>query len=219
MNRFARMCRPSIPRVAILLALTLLFLPANAHEAETTIGEPGFRPTSEHAEVFVTACENSTIAVLPTIVRRVDRSAVSFASQARVIDYINDQGIGSASRRSLRVDLGPARRPSQWEMFQYASRSITEELAASPSKTDYTLVMEILVPGDSAVFGIEVYIVDKAGQHVFSFLLNEHHQMFAEADLYAGSSSEKARNAMILRATQVGLEALRAQIQLAKDAS
>ena len=81
------------------------------------------------------------------------------------------------------------------------------------------MVMEILVPGDSAVFGIEVYIVDEAGQHVFSFLLNEHHQMFAEADLYASSSSEKARDAMLRRATSVGLEALHAQIQLAKGAS
>ena len=165
------------------------------------------------------ACENSTIAVLPTIVRREDRSAVSFSSQAQVIDYLNEHGLGTASRRALRVDLGPARRPSQWEMFQYASRSITERLAARPSKTDYTLVMEILVPGDSAVFGIELYVVDKDGQHVFSFLLNEHHEMFANAHLYASSSSEKARDAMLRRATSVGLEALHAQIQLAKGAS
>ena len=216
MNRFTRMCRPSLPRAIILLALTLLFLPANAHEAETTIGEPGFRPDSEHAEAFVAACESSTIAVLPTIVRRVERSAVSFDSQAQVIDYLNEHGIGNASRRSLRVDLGPARRPSQWEMFQYASRSITERLADRPSNTDYTMVMEILVPSDNAVFGVEVYIVDNAGQHVFSFLLNEHHEMFAEGNLYATSDSEKAREAMIRRATSVGLEALHAQLDKAR---
>ena len=81
------------------------------------------------------------------------------------------------------------------------------------------MVMEILLPNDSEVFGIEIYIVDSDGQHVFSFLLNEHHTMFAEADLYARSSSEKARNEMILRATRVGLEALHAQIDLAKRQS
>ncbi len=216
MNRFTRMCRPSLPRAIILLALTLLFLPANGHEAETTIGEPGFRPDSEHADAFVAACESSTIAVLPTIVRRVERSAVSFDSQAQVIEYLNEHGIGNASRRSLRVDLGPARRPSQWEMFQYASRSITERLADRPSKTDYTMVMEILVPDNSAVFGVEVYIVDKAGQHVFSFLLNEHHEMFAEGNLYATSDTEKAREAMIRRATSVGLEAFHAQLDKAR---
>ncbi|MDJ0794083.1 MAG: hypothetical protein QNI98_07545 [Woeseiaceae bacterium] len=216
MNRFTRMCRPSLPRAIILLALTLLFLPANAHEAETTIGEPGFRPDSEHAAAFVAACESSTIAVLPTIVRRVERSAVSFDSQAQVIEYLNEHGIGNASRRSLRVDLGPARRPSQWEMFQYASRSITERLADRPGRTDYTMVMEILVPDESAVFGIEVYIVDKAGQHVFSFLLNEHHAMFAEGNLYATGDTEKAREAMIRRATSVGLEALHAQLDKAR---
>ena len=61
MKSFTRMCRPSLPRAIILLALTLLFLPAQAHETETTIGEPGFRPDSEHAEAFVSGCENSTI--------------------------------------------------------------------------------------------------------------------------------------------------------------
>ena len=216
MKRSTHMCRPSLARAIILLALTLLFLPANGHEAETTIGEPGFRPDSEHAGTFVAACEDSTIAVLPTIVRRVERSAVSFDSQAQVIDYLNEHGIGTASKRSLRVDLGPARHPTQWEMFQYASRSITEKLAARPGKTDYTMVMEILVPDNSEVFGIEIYIVDSDGRHVFSFLLNEHHTMFAEADLYARSSSEKARKEMILRATQVGLEALHAQLDLAR---
>ncbi len=216
MKRFTYMCRPSLPRVIVLLALALLFLPASAHEAETTITEPGFRPDSEHAQAFVRACESSTIAVLPTIVRRVDRSAVSFDSQAQVVEYLNEHGIGNASRRSLRVDLGPARRPSQWEMFQYASSLITERVADRPGKTDYTMVMEILVPDDSAVFGIEVYIVDKAGQHVFSFLLNEHHEMFAEGNLYATSNSEKARDAMIRRATSVGLEALHAQLDKAR---
>ena len=216
MNRLTDMCRPSLPRAIILLALTLLLLPAYAHEAETTIGEPGFRPDSEHAEAFVAACERSTIAVLPTIIRRADRSAVSFDSQAQVIDYLNEHGIGSASKRSLRVDLGPALRPSQWEMFQYASRSITERLVDRPGNTDYTMVMEILVPGDSAVFGIEVYVVDKAGQHVFSFLLNEHHQMFAEGNLYATSDTETSRDAMIRRATSVGLEALHAQLDKAR---
>ncbi len=117
----------------------------------------------------------------------------------------------------MRVDLGPARRPTQWEMFQYASRVITEKVTDRPGETDYTLVMEILVPGDSAVFGIELYVVNKAGQHVFSFLLNEHHEMFANAHLYASSSSEKARDAMIERATSIGLEALHAQINLARE--
>ena len=217
MKRSTHLCRPSLPRAAFLLALTLLFLPANAHEAETTIGEPGFRPASEHADTFIAGLEDATIAVLPTIVRRKDRSAVSFDSQQRIVAYLNEHEIGAASRRSLRIDLGPLRRQSQWDMFQYAARSITEKLASRPSKTDYTLIMELLVPGDRAVFGIELYIVDKAGRHVFSLLLNEHHKMFTEAKLYAGSSSQEARDAMILSATRVGLDALHAQIDLARE--
>lgn len=67
-------------------------------------------------------------------------------------------------------------------------------------------------PGGQAVFGIEVYLMDPQGKSAFSFLLNSHHQMCAEAKLFARSSSEAARTNIIEEATRIGLLALTVQI-------
>jgi hypothetical protein len=54
-------------------------------------------------------------------------------------------------------------------------------------------------------------IVNEAGENAFSLLLNEHHQMFAEAGLVAGDS-QAARDAMIENATRVAMQALNQQL-------
>jgi hypothetical protein len=77
--------------------------------------------------------------------------------------------------------------------------------------------MEILVPGDQSVFGIELYIMDPQGRSAFSFLLNSHHELFAGAKLVARNSSEEARETMIENATRIGLVALKAQIEQARE--
>jgi len=186
-----------------------------ADEPGQTISDPGFRPESAYAADFLDAVGNTKIAVLPTLIRRVDRTAHSFASQAQIVAFLNEAGIATAVTKPRRIDLGPLRRPSQWEIFQYGAESIAANLGDYETGADYTLVMELLVPDDQSVFGVEVYIVDRQGQSAFSFLLNSHHQMFSDAKLFASKSSEDARNKMIEHATRVGLEALVAQIELA----
>jgi len=186
-----------------------------ADEPGQTISDPGFRPESAYAADFLDAVGNTKIAVLPTLIRRVDRTAHSFASQAQIVAFLNESGIVTAVTKPRRIDLGPLRRPSQWEIFQYGAESIAANLGDYDTGADYTLVMELLVPDDQSVFGVEVYIMDRQGQSAFSFLLNSHHQMFSDAKLFASKSSEDARNKMIEDATRVGLEALVAQIELA----
>ena len=209
-------------RFLVLLAsvflATLAFWPAVnfAHEPTQTIAEPGFRPVNEHAPGFVEALGGSRIVVLPTVVRRLERTAHSFASQEHIVAYLNAQGLAVATTGPRRVDLGALRRLSQWEIFRAGELAIAEVLAAYDTGGDYTLIMELLVPGNQAVFGIEIYIMDRQGQSVFSFLLNSHHQMFADARLEARDSSEDARQEMISQATVVGLEALARQIELAR---
>ena len=82
--------------------------------------------------------------------------------------------------------------------------------------TDYVLIMELLTPDDQSIFGIEIYIVDSEGRNAFSFLLNEHHRIFAEANLIATDTSEEARSAMIGRATDLAVAALNEQIGIAR---
>lgn len=181
-----------------------------------TIDEPGFRSPDYFDPALVETWDSATVAVLPTIVRRSERTAHSFDSQQQIVAALNDLGI-DARVKPRRVDLGPARRRSQWEMFRYGASRVTETLQGYETGTDYTLVMEILVPQNQSVFGIEVYLVDPAGRHKLSFLLNDHHTMFAEADLVARDSSEDARKEMTRKATTTGLAALEQQIDLLRD--
>ena len=71
-------------------------------------------------------------------------------------------------------------------------------------------------PGNQYVFGVHVYILDRNGENAFSFLLNSHHRVFVEADLTVKDSSEAARTRVIEKATQLGLAALKAQIEQAR---
>lgn len=209
--------RVAWPGAAALLALALFAVPfANADKPQQTIPDPGYRPEGYFSPSFVEALDNTTISVLPTLVRRTGRTAHSFASQQQIVAHLNGRGI-AASIKPKRIDLGPLRRPSQWEIFQYGADSVAEAVKGYETGADYTLVMEILVPNDQAVFGIEVYIVDQVGAHALSFLLNEHHEMFAEAGLVARNSSEAARSEMIKKATAIGLVALDKQLQQLRD--
>ena len=198
-----------------LAALLVAALPGMAHRAETTSPEPGFRPESPAESEFLADLGTATIAVYPTIVRREKRTAHSFASQEEVIAFLNRAGIGRAVATRRRIDRGRMLPDSQWNIFQSGIAAVAYELADHPVEADYVLALEILVPDEQAVFGIECYILNPAGESAFSFLLNEHQQMFAEAGLVAGDS-QAARNAMIDKATRVAMQALELQITKAQ---
>jgi hypothetical protein len=200
-------------RAAVSVFSAFFCLSAAAHEPEQTIPVPGFRPPSDLAQVFLDDVGDMSIDVLPSVVRRFSRTAHSFSSQQLIVDSLNENRLGTASVRHDRVDLGPLLKHSQWELFQEGLAAVSEAAANRDTGADYTLLMEFLVPGDESVFGVEVYIVDAEGRNAFSFLLNSHHQMFAEAGLVAQGSSEAARERMIENATRLGLRALQDQIR------
>ena len=208
--------RPRAIQPFLVALLMLAFSSAPAHEPQQTIPEPGFRPPSEGAPTFVEAVGDMSIEVLPTLVRRIGRTAHSFTSQREIVDFLNGQGIATARARPDRLDLGPLQRDSQWNLFQEGLSAVADVARSADTDADYLLLMEILVPGDEEVFGIEVYIVDRQGRNAFSYLLNSHHQMFAEAGLAAGSS-EAARERMISDATRTALLALQPQVRSAEE--
>lgn len=203
--------------LGLLLALTTAVTSALAHEPEQTTPVPGFQPESPYAAAFVDSLATAQIAVLPTIIRRAERTAHSFSSQQTIIADLNASGITTALPRRKRIEMGPLQRVSQWQLFQYGLETIAGQLEGYDTGADYTLVMEILVPGDEAVFGIEVYILDGQRRSAFSFLLNSHHQMFADAKLVSRGTSEASRQEMIHQATEVGLAAFKAQVERARQ--
>lgn len=214
-NSHARSC----PFLKLLAGAVLLLAPMTAalHEHEVKVPDPGFRPDSEHSAVFLEALDTATIAVYPSIVRRNNRTAHSFASQEQIIALLNEKGIGAAIEGKRRIDLGALPRASQWELFQNSMWRIAEELQDRPPDADYRLVVEFLFPvSNQAVFGIECYILDRNGKNAFSFLLNSHHQLFVDTRLVAAGTSEAARAALLKRATQLAVIALEQQIRGAR---
>jgi hypothetical protein len=158
------------------------------------------------------------VAVLPTVVRGIDRSTHSVPSQRLIVELLAEHGLATATAADRPVDFAVAPHQSQWELFQGSLRTLATTLEKSQSDWNYVLVMEVVLPpGDQAVFGIETYIVDRKGRNVFSFLLNAHHEVFAAADLVVADGTEQALEAMILDATRVGVLALNAQVDFARE--
>ena len=206
-----------MPAILASFLLTVCATSAAADESQQTIREPGYRPDSELAAEFLGAVGSTSIDVLPTMVHRAGRTAHSFASQQLIVDFLNANGIAVATTKPYRIDLGNLQRRSQWDLFQRGMAAAASILAKNAVGASYTLVMELLVPDDQQIFGIHVYILDQQGRNAFSFLLNAHHQLFAEANLAASDTSEDAREKMLMNATHTGLVALQAQIKRAEE--
>jgi hypothetical protein len=197
----------------LALACLLLYSAAGLGDTPREISDhPGFRPDSPQAASFVAEHDKVTIVVHPTIVRRAQRTAHSFASQSQLVELLGAAGIAARSGNT-RVNLGRLVRQSQWELFQSDLSRIAEKVSGRHPDAHYHLVLEFLLPvSDGEIFGIECYIVDQEGNNAFSFLLNSHHRLFVDARLVARNSSEEARSEMFARATQAAFAALQAQI-------
>jgi len=202
--------------LAIILTLGLAAIhssSAPADDVRQMLDEAGFRPYTPHAAAFVQALDTATITVHPTLVRRKQRTAVSFRSQAEIIDELNAAGI-HAVRGATRIDLGPLSGDSQWDIFQRDMAKVGEAVSGQQPQAPYHLVLEFLLPvSDDWIFGIECYVLDQHGNNAMSFLLNSHHRMFAQAGLKTASHSEDERLAMQARATAIAVQALLANIE------
>ena len=187
--RYSRVSRTTAAICLIAFSLAVL-----AHEAEITTADPGFRPPSEYAPAFLESLDTATIVVYPSIVRRANRTAHSFASQAQIIDSLNTENIVTAVAGRRRIDLGRllGTGSSQWEVFENDMQRVAEALQKQGSDAQYHLVMEFLLPvSDQQIFGVHCYVLDQQGQSAFSFLLNSHHQLFVDANLMAAKVLRK----------------------------
>lgn len=202
-----------------LAAAGLLFLslPVFGSDAQGVLSSPGWRPASPHAPAFLDAVDTATIAVYPSIIRRATRTANSYLSQEQIIAFLNERSIATAVAATSRIDLGALEYQSQQAIFFSDMRRISEAVTGQESSAQYHLLLEFLLPvSDQEIFGIECYVLDQQGRNAFSFLLNSHHRLFADARLIARDSSEEARAEMLAHATQVGIAAFVAQMEWAR---
>lgn len=201
-----------VPHMSVVACLLLYCATGAGDSPRETTDHPGFRPESPQAAEFVAEYDKVTIIVHPTIVRRAQRTAHSFASQSQILELLDAAGI-TAKPGKTRVDLGRLDRQSQWDLFQGDLSRIAERVKGRHPDARYHLVLEFLLPvSDGEIFGIECYVIDQEGRNAFSFLLNSHHRLFVDARLFARNSSEEARAEMFARATEAAVAALQAQI-------
>lgn len=203
---------------AMILFALVVAIPAFGHETQEKSADPGFRPESPRAAAFIETFDTATFAVYPSIIRRTDRTAYSYESRGRIVASMNQDGMTSAVVANSRIDMGKIVGRSQWEWFQNGMQAVAREVQRKARDVDFSLVMEFVFPPDNRyVFGVHVFIVDRNGENAFSFLLNSHHRSFVDANLVVEDASEAAYTRVIEKATQLGLAALRTQLDQARE--
>lgn len=208
--------RETLFRLAAASCSVALCLSISAQETEKKTPDPGFRPDSEHADAFLEALETATVSVYPSIVRTLEETSYSTASQQQIVSLLNEKQVAKAAAEERTIDPGELKGEAQWGIFQNDMQIIAEGLKGIESDAEYSLVMTFLFPpGNRAVFGIHCYVFDRQGENAFSFLLNSHHELFVDANLSAEDASGASMAAMIKEATKVGVIALIQQIEIA----
>jgi hypothetical protein len=201
---------------AFLVSGAALSSAADSHKESNA---PGFRPESEFADTFVEHLDSSRIAVLPTVIRTRTTVTFSEASQKAVVSFLKAHKLGLPSARKTELDMGELKGQYQFDWFQN-DRIRLGEIVKTQSGADYYMALEYLVPespsGEIAVFGVHIYVLEANGENAFSFLLNSHHTTLVEAGLKSADSSNEGREALVLKGTDVALDALLQQIEQAR---
>lgn len=206
---------------ARVLAGAALCLSVAAHETAEKSSDPGFRPECERASVFVADIQTATVQVHPSIIRTPTNTTFSAESQQQVVAFLNTEKVVKAVPDNMEFDVGEIKGRGQFDWFQNDLETISRKVESLQTEADYILVMEVLFPperGNSqSVFGIHCMVVNTEGQNVFSFLLNSHHRMFADAQMHGEGESGPVRDALVEQATRVGLAALVQQLENANS--
>lgn len=208
--------------IAIAVLAAAVLSPPVAADTDEVISDPGYRPQSELAAGFLKKVGTATMEVYPTIVRTLQGTSFSTESQEQVVTFVNHKGFAKAAADTDGFDPGPLKGQGQQAMFQNDMEVIGKALGARSSDAGYHLVLECLIgprkPEGYSMFGIHCFVLDSQGRNAFSFLLNSHHQSFVDAHMESAEETTEARDALVEKATQVGLAALAAQIERATAA-
>jgi len=202
-------------QMAAAVCLVLLLLNGCINQAEQVTAAPAFRPHSENASVFLNALKTARVAVYPSIVRTFEGTSYSVQSQQQIVSILNQERITTALAQTGTLAPGEQGSDIQRDLFQSDMDAIAGQLKDRKSDAQYSLVMEFLVA--RGVGGIHCYIFDRHGENAFSFLLNAHHKLLADANLVAADSSEASRAKLMEKATMVGVTALIRQINNPED--
>ncbi len=184
------------------------------------LSNPGYRPESELASAFLKNYKLSNFAVYPTVIRTPDSTTMSTASGQAFTDFLTSELHCNATFQAHDLDPGELEGKGQFDFFNNDMKNLSAALKTGPTKTDYHIILEILLPPRQSdevyVFGIHILILNSEGKNAFSFLLNSHHDYFSYNHLVAPNANPENLEALKLKCTKVAAEALRKQIEYAE---
>ncbi|WP_445386439.1 carbohydrate binding domain-containing protein [Robiginitalea sp. IMCC44478] len=172
---------------------------------------PAYRPESVLEKAFTDSYKEAATTLYPTITRQIDTTTFSKAlSEAFAQNLKADENLNILlSGKTL--DPGELMGKSQFQFFMYDMVRLGNEIKIKGPTTEYHIIPEILFgpkrQGTLFVFGIHVFILDKEGENVFSFLLNSHHELFVDAKLFSYNPDNTDIEALLQRCLQVAARA------------
>lgn len=174
---------------------------------------PGFLVESELNQAFINSYKASKFIIFPTITRTVDNTNWSELLSATFAQKLKrDENLDVSLNKDV-LDPGELIGKGQFEFFKNDMKSLANELRLKKVASDYYIIPEILFAPKSNetlfAFGIHIFILNKEGENVYSFLLNSHHELFIDAKLYAFNPNESELEELQQRCLDVGLKAFR----------
>ena len=180
------------------------------------IGNPGFLVESDLNQAFINSYKESKFIIYPTITRAIDTTNWSeLLSETFAQKLKRDENLDISLNKDL-LNPGELIGAGQFEFFKNDMKSLANEVRLKKEESDYFIIPEILFAPKSNetlfVFGIHIFILNKDGENVFSFLLNSHHELFIDAKLYAYSPNESDLEELKQRCLDVGIKAFRLMV-------
>ena len=180
------------------------------------IGNPGFLVESDLNQVFINSYKESKFIIYPTITRAIDTTNWSeLLSETFAQKLKRDENLDISLSKNL-LNPGELIGAGQFEFFKNDMERLANEVRLKKEESDYFIIPEILFAPKSNetlfVFGIHIFILNKDGENVFSFLLNSHHELFLDAKLYAYNPNESDLEELKQRCLDVGIKAFRLMV-------
>jgi len=188
--------------------------------ASTSVTFGVYRPESapDCDKLFQNSLGKIKLTVFPTIVRSFNWTIYDQPSSKRIGTFFETNNLARVHYYNKKIDMNKSTSRGQWNLFQTSMSLFADYLKAHPVNTEYALVVECLVTprrsGGEAVGGIQCYLLDSKGNNVYSFLLNSHHKLFIDAQLKTGKGTEKSRDELVEKVSEVVIKALKCQLNL-----
>ncbi|GAA4890267.1 hypothetical protein GCM10023311_13080 [Flaviramulus aquimarinus] len=180
------------------------------------ISMQGFRPESSLGQEFINSYKESKFIVYPTISRSIDTTTWSKSLSKGFAENLKSEDNLNINLNENSLDPGELKGESQYDFFNNDMERLGNEIKLKKENADYYIIPEIVFEpkrqGTLFVFGIHIFILNNAGENVFSFLLNSHHEPFLGGKLYAYEPDEKELEALKKRSLEVGIRVFKLMV-------